>query len=103
MRRNASRRRVGGCGRPSGIFPQRAATYSFFKDVEGRNTAWIRPDHWSAQVLTSHDDFRAHLASPTAGPATAVVDTVAHFLIDCEKFEPQRVALREYVGADSWR
>jgi len=26
-----------------------------------------------------------------------------HFLIDCRKFEPQRVALREYVGTDSSR
>jgi len=30
-------------------------------------------------------------------------DTMDHFLIDCQKFEPQRVILRVYVGADSWR
>jgi len=83
-------------------------TYSFFKDVGGRMDAeWIRPDHWSAQVLTGHGDFRARLASLGLADSGACDcgggdDTVAHFLIDCKKFEPQRVALRDYIGADSW-
>jgi len=84
-------------------------TYSFFKDVKSRmDASWIRPDHWSAQVLTGHGDFRARLASlglTDSGTCDCGGgdDTMDHFLIDCQKFEPQRVALREYVGTDSWR
>jgi len=82
-------------------------TYSFFKDVEGKMDAtWIRPDCWNAQMLTSHGDFRTRLASlglADSGACNCGDDTVAHFLIDCEKFEHQRIALREHVGADSWR
>jgi len=70
------------------------------------DVAWIHPDHWSVQVLTGHGDFRARLASLALidrGLATVVegVETMDHFLIDCQKFE--RVALRAYVGTDSWR
>lgn len=84
-------------------------TYSFLRNVHNRVAAgWIQPNHWSAQVLTGHGDFRARLASLGLADSSACScgdgdDTVPHFILHCSKFEAQRVALQHFIGNDSWR
>nr|XP_012215484.1 PREDICTED: uncharacterized protein LOC105667926 [Linepithema humile] len=79
------------------------------RDISGRMGArWIQPDRWSAQVLTGHGDFRARLASLGLVDSGACdygggEDTVPHLLLECKRFEAQRVALRDMIRADSWR
>lgn len=78
-------------------------TFAFFESIRERIAAgWLRPDYYSTQVLSGHGDFGARLASlglvDGVDCACGLPDTVGHFLLECPTYEPQRVALREYVG-----
>lgn len=82
-------------------------TFAFFNNVRERmNARWFRPDHYSTQALTGHGDFRVRLASlglvEGVDCSCGLPDTVGHFILECPNFEPQRVALRESIGARDW-
>lgn len=84
-------------------------TYDFFGNISRRISAqWIQPNHWSAQVLIGHGDFRARLASLGLADDGACdcgggEETVPHFLLECPNFESQRVALRDEISSENWR
>lgn len=84
-------------------------TYAFFRDVRERLAAkWMKPNHYSTQVLTGHGNFRAQLSfHKIVEDETCVcgggADTVGHFLLDCSLFDPQRAVLRDLVPDGEWR
>lgn len=83
-------------------------TAAFFNNVQDRlDKPWVRPNFWVAQALTGHGDFRARLASLGLADGETCQcdspDTVQHFLLDCKRFEPQRVALRSLLSVDEWK
>lgn len=84
-------------------------TFCFFRNIQDRLEAgWFRPNRCVVQVITGHGVFRAFLASRRIiedGENCATCgtpDTVEHFLLECRSFEPQRVALREIIGNETW-
>lgn len=87
--------------------PKGRITYAFFRNIRDRLGAkWFAPDAYTTQVLSGHGNFRSRLAS--LGLADGVdcscgdMDTVQHFITECQNFDPQRVALRDLIGDDQW-
>lgn len=82
-------------------------TFAFFNDVRDRMKAsWFRPDHYTTQVLSGHGDFRVRLAALGLVDGESCEcgrpDTVEHFLLECENFDAQRVALHDFTGNHGW-
>ena len=78
-------------------------TYTYLNNVANRLDArWFRPSYYCTQTLTGHGDFRPYLRERSivddgtclCGPAE---DTVTHFLLECPAYDPQRVALWDFV------
>lgn len=84
-------------------------TFAFFPKVQDRLGArWLEPDHYCTQVFTGHGDFRERLSSLGLADdddcgCGGGVDSVAHLLLECREYDPQRVALRSMVPGDQWR
>lgn len=77
-------------------------TFAFFDNIIERLKAkWIKPDHWCTQVLTGHGNFRTKLADLNLVNdrhcSCGANDTVEHFILECPKYETQRVALKDIV------
>lgn len=82
-------------------------TYAYFGRVRERLEArWLQTNHHSMQVLTGHGNFRARLASfnlvDGENCRCGLPETSQHFLLECPRFEAQRVALREVIGDREW-
>lgn len=83
-------------------------TFAFFPDIKRRLASdWIRPSHYSTQVLTGHGNFKASLAArklvddETCGCGEK--DTVEHFLLKCPHFDAQREAVIDITGGGELR
>ena len=67
-------------------------TYSFLNDTRERMTVkWIRPNHYSTQLLTGHGNFRTRLASLRLADSEDCkycggTDTAKHLLTVCPEF-----------------
>ncbi|CAK9801083.1 hypothetical protein ANTPLA_LOCUS2677 [Anthophora plagiata] len=83
-------------------------TFAFFKDVRERLAAgWLRPNHFTTQVLTGHGNFKSRLLTYGVVEDERCVcggeaDTVSHFLLDCPTFDPQRECLRDIIPRECW-
>lgn len=82
-------------------------TSAFFDNIIERLRAqWIKPDHWCTQALTGHGNFRAKLAELNivndGHYSCGAKDTVEHFILECTKYEAQRVALKDTVSHNKW-
>ena len=84
-------------------------TYTYLNSISNRLEArWIRPSYYCTQALTGHGDFRSYLRErQIVNDGTCLCgraeDTVAHFLLECPAYEPQRVALRDFVPDSEWK
>lgn len=71
----------------------------FFPDVALRiESDWIRPDHYTSQVLTGHGDFNERLHHLSLAKAAACIccgeqDNNLHFLLECPAFAEFREEL----------
>lgn len=82
-------------------------TYQFYKSVRSRlQTDWLKPCHYTSQVLTGHGNFNSRLNSlglnTTINCDCGAEDTIWHTIFECDIFSPQREAAEEILQGKKW-
>ena len=85
-------------------------TYAFIEDVRGRiQSYWLRPNHYTSQILTGHGDFKSKLEQfrlirDASCYCQHPTDDVEHHLMGCPLWTEERQKLFQIcqITVEEW-